>query len=68
MQDGWWRPAGMDDCLARRSKTKMRLENRVQRAVYISQRVEDGRGGRYTEGEGGRSRKQSNGGKGVDKT
>ena len=60
-----WRPAGMDTCLARRSKTGIRVENWVQRAVQISLRVVDGRGGRYKEGEGDGSRKQSNGGTGF---
>ena len=60
---------GEDACLARQSKTGMRVENRVQRAVQLSQRVADGRGGRDTEGEGGGSRKNSNGGTGtIDKT
>ena len=59
----------MDACLVRRSKTGMRVENRVQRAVNIRQRVEDGRGIQDTEGEGEGSRKQSNGGTGIiDKT
>ena len=43
----------------------LRAENRVQRAVQLSLRVADGRGGRDTEDEGDGSRKQSNGGAGV---
>ena len=58
----------MDACLARRPKTGMRVENRVQRAAKISLRVADGRGGQDTEGEGGLPRKKSNGGTGLDKT
>ena len=52
VQYGWWRLAGMDYCLARWSKTGMRVENRVQRAVQLSIRVAYGRGFRYMEGEG----------------
>ena len=48
VKDGRWRPAGTDTCLARRSKTRMSVENRVQRAVFISLRVAVRRGGRYT--------------------
>ena len=33
VQNGWWRPVVIDACLVRRSKTKMRVENWVQRAV-----------------------------------
>ena len=46
----------MEACLVRRSKTRMREDNRVQRAVRISIGVVYGRGGQYTEGEGGESR------------
>ena len=42
MQDGQCGPEGMDACLARRSKTGMRVENWVQRAVQISLRVMGG--------------------------
>ena len=65
LQDGRWRPAGMDACLDRRSKTGMRVENKVRRAVQISLRVADGRGIRDMESEGGGSRKQSNIGTGF---
>ena len=65
LQDGQWRPTGIDACLARRSKTIIRVENRVQRAVQLSLRVADGMGGRYTEDEGGGSRKQLNIGTGF---
>ena len=65
VQDGWWRPAGMDACLVRRSKTGMRVEIWVQRAVQLSLRVTDGRRSRDTEGEGDVSRKQANGGTGF---
>ena len=41
----------MDDCLSRRYKTGMRVENRVQIAVQLSLRVADGRGSKYTESE-----------------
>ena len=46
----------MDACLVRHSNTGMRKENRVQRAVQISLRVADGRGGQDKEGEGDGSR------------
>ena len=36
-----------------------------ERAVQLSLRVADGRGGQYTEGEGDGSRKQSNSGTGL---
>ena len=39
------------------TKTGIRLENWVQRAVQLILRVADGRGGRYKEGEGDASRK-----------
>ena len=52
-----------DACLARRSKTGMRLENRVHREVQISLRVASGRENWDTEVEGHGSRKQSNGGR-----
>ena len=68
VQKWWWRPAGMDTFLARRSKTGMRVENRVQRAVRLSLRVADGRGSQETEGEGYGSKIKLNGGKGEDKT
>ena len=68
VQDGRWRSAVMDTCLARRSKTGTRVGNRVQRAVQLSQRVADGRGSRDTEGEGEGSRKQLNRGTGLYKT
>ena len=55
----------MEGCLDRRSKTGTRVENWVQRAVQISIRVADGRGGQYTEGERDRSRKHANGGTGF---
>ena len=55
----------MDACLARLSKTGMRVENWVKRAVQIHQRVVDGRGSRDTEGEGEGPRKQSNSGTGI---
>ena len=42
----------MDYCLARRSNTVMRVENRVQRAVQLGIRVTYGRGFRYMEGGG----------------
>ena len=47
----------MDTCLARRSKTGIRVRKLLQRAVHISQSVVDGRGSWDTEGEGGGSRK-----------
>ena len=47
------------------TKTGIRVENWVQRAVQISLRVVDGRGGRYKEGEGDGSRKHLNGGTGF---
>ena len=65
VQDGQWRLAGMDACLDRRSKTVMRVENRLIRAVQISLSVKDEREGWDTEGEGGGSRKHSNGGTGF---
>ena len=65
LYDRRWRPAGLGACLARRSKTGIRVENWVQRAVQISLRVVDGRGGRYKEGEGDGSRKQLNDGIGF---
>ena len=65
LYDRRWRPAGMDTCLARRSKTGIRVGNWVQRAVQISLRVVHGMGGRYKEGEGGGSRKHLNGGTGF---
>ena len=46
---------GMEDCLARQSKTGTREENRVQRAVQLSLGVADRRGIQYTECEGDRS-------------
>ena len=46
----------------------MRVKNRVQRVVQLSLRVAEGRGIQDTEGEGEGSRKQSNGGTGIDKT
>ena len=52
-------------CLARRSKTGTRKDNRVQRVVQLSLGVVDGRGVQYMEGEGDGSRKQSNGGMGF---
>ena len=55
----------METCLVRQSKTGTREENKVRIAVQISLGVTDGRGGQYTEGEGGGSRKQSNGGTGF---
>ena len=42
----------MDVCLDRKSKKEMRVENFVRRAVQLSLRVADGRGGQDTEGEG----------------
>ena len=48
LQDRRWRPAGTDACLARNSKTGMRMENWVRRSVQISLGVAVGRGGRYT--------------------
>ena len=65
VQDGQWRPAVIDACLARQSKNGMRMENRVQRAVQLSQRVVDGRGGWDMDSEGGGSRKKSNGVTGI---
>ena len=56
---------GMGACLSRRSKTGMRVEYWVLRAVHLSLRVANGRGSQYTEGEGDRSRKKSNSGKGF---
>ena len=56
---------GMEACLARQSKTGRREENMVQRAVQLSIGVVDGRGGQYTDGEGGGSIRQSNGGMGF---
>ena len=47
----------MDACLARRSKTGMRVENWVRRVVQLSLRDRRGGGGRDTEGEGDGSRK-----------
>ena len=38
--------------LARQSKNGTKVENRVQKAVHLSLRVEDGRGSQCTEGEG----------------
>ena len=64
VQDGRWRPAGMDTCLDRRSNTGMRVENRLQRAVQLSIRMADGRGGWDTEDEGGGSRKSITVGRG----
>ena len=58
VQDGQWRPAEMDACLARRSKTGMRVKNQVRRVVNISIRVADGRGSQYKEGDGDGFRKQ----------
>ena len=55
----------MGACLSRRSKTGMRVEYWVLRAVHLSLRVAKGRGSQYTEGEGDRSRKKSNSGKGF---
>ena len=52
----------MDACLARHSKTRMRVQNWVERVVQLSLRVADGREGRDMEGEGDGSRKQSIGG------
>ena len=49
----------MDACLSRRPKTGIRVENWLQRSVHFSIRVEDLRGFRDTEGEGGGSIKQS---------
>ena len=43
---------GMEACLSRQSTTGTREENRVNIAVQLGLRVEDGRGGHYTEGEG----------------
>ena len=54
-----------ESCLDRKSKTGTREDDRVQRAVEVGLGVVDGRGGQYTEGEGGGSRKQSNGGTGL---
>ena len=69
VQDGRWRRSGMDASLARRSKTRTRMENWVQIAVQLGQRMLDGRGSRETEGEGEGYRKQSNGETGIiDKT
>ena len=51
--------------MARRSKTGMREENRVKRAVQLSLRVADGRRSQYTKGEEGGSIKQSKGGTGF---
>ena len=65
VQDGRWIPMGMDICLVTRSKTGIRVENRVQRGVQISLRVADRRGGWYTEFEGGGYRKQSSSGTGF---
>ena len=65
MKDRWWRPEGMDAFLYRWSKTGLRVENWVRRAVQLSLRVADGRGGRDTVGEGNGSRKESNGGTGF---
>ena len=62
VQDGQWRLSGIDACLDRRSKTVMRVENRLIRAVQISLSVKDGSEGWDTEGEGVGSRKHSNGG------
>ena len=55
----------MDTCLDRPSNTGIRVENWVQRSVHLSIRVEDVRGFQDTEGEGGGSIKQSNGGTGF---
>ena len=55
----------MEACLDRQPKNGTREDNRVQRAVQLSLGVADGRGGQYTEGEGGGSRKQTNGGTGF---
>ena len=65
VQDERWRPAGMVSFLSRRSKTGMRVESRVRRAVQISLRVADGRGVQDAEGEGGGSIKLLNGGMGF---
>ena len=56
---------GTEDFLDRQSKTGTREDIRVRRAVHLSIGVPDGRGVQYTEGEGGGSRKQSNGGMGY---
>ena len=55
----------MEAYLARQSKTGTKLENRVQRVVHLSLRVEDGRGSQYTEGEGDGYRKIRTVGRGV---
>ena len=55
----------MEACLVRQSKTEMRVEIGCKRAVQLSLRVADGRGGQYTEGEGDGFRKQSNSGTGF---
>ena len=52
---------GMEACLARKSKTVTREDNRVQRTVQLSVRVADGRKSQYTESEGDGSRKQPKG-------
>ena len=49
---------GIEDCLARRSKTLTRVENWLQRAVQLSIGVAYGRGSQYTEGERGRIQKK----------
>ena len=56
---------GMEACLARKSKTGTREDNRVQRTVQLSVRVADGRKSQYTESEGDGSRKHSNSGTGF---
>ena len=59
----------MDAFLDRRSKPKLSVLNWVGIAVHISLRVAYWSGSWDTEGEGGGSRKQSNGGMGFkDKT
>ena len=55
----------VEACLDRQSKTRTRVENRVQRVVQLSLRVADGRGSQYKKGEGDGYRKQLNDGTGF---
>ena len=55
----------MDACLDSQSRTRMRVENPLQRAVQLRRRVTGERGSQETEGEGEGSRNKSNGGRGI---
>ena len=62
VQDGRWRPAGWKLVWPGGPRPKRGREIGCERAVQLSLRVEDERGGQYTKGEGGGSRKQLNSG------